>query len=473
MASSRPRLALVLSGGGARGAYEAGVLHYIRTMLPSRPRMRQFDIHCGASVGALNTCFMAATAHDHEFQAKQVREIWEQVREENIYRRNLRALLGFITKSSKGVFMKFLRGSVQGAPHFPGFLDTEPFLPFIRGVIPWKMITKNINAGLTQALSIVATNVFTGRMEFFIQKNKDTVYTGDHVVHFTKILPEHARASAAIPVIFPTVLVDGIAYTDGGLRLNTPLSPAIHLGADAILVVGLNHRAGPGEKIPLSGVRGQEAALGAVLGRVMNSVFLDKIQYDIEQLERINRMIEWSEAIYGKNYLGRVNEHIRKNEIRGDVAERGLKKLDALRIRPSQDIGEIFRRAFQRQSRKHLTTFEKFLIRFLDVDPNNGVDFLSYITFMPEYLKNLLDLGFEDAKKQHEALKDFLDRLILEISRQPSSPPHKSLPTCPKRVLMDVHSPGGRYESPQIRLVLLSLARIGNKYSLSHAVFQR
>ena len=400
----------MLSGGGARGAYEAGVLHYLRTMLPTKQRSRQFDIHCGASVGALNTCFMAATAHDNEFQAAQLRSLWEKVREDNIYRRNLRALFTFITKSSTGVLMKLIRGSARGSPHFPGFLNTEPFLPFIRSVIPWKMITKNIDSGLIQALSIVATNVFTGRMEFFIQKSDQVDYTGDHVVHFTKIMPEHARASAAIPVIFPTVLINGIAYTDGGLRLNTPLSPAIHLGADAIFVIGLNHRAAPGEKIPFSGERGQQAALGQVLGRVMNSVFLDKIQYDIEQLERINRMIEWSEAVYGKNYLGKINDHILKKEIRGDVADRGLKKLEALRIRPSQDIGEIFRRAFQQRSRAHLTTFEKFLIRFLDVDPNSGVDFLSYITFMPEYLKALLDLGFEDAKTHHNAIKEFLDR---------------------------------------------------------------
>ncbi len=381
--SSRSKLALVLSGGGARGAYEAGVLHYIRTMLPPQQRFRDFDIHCGASVGAINTSFMVATEHDHAEQAVQLRYLWENVREENIYRRNLKALFGFLTKSSKGLLWKLLRGTVKGAPHFPGFLDTEPFLPFIRKVIPWKMITKNINAGRTQALSIVATNVFTGRMELFVQKNPSVDYNGDHVVHFTKILPEHARASAAIPVIFPTVLINGVAYTDGGLRLNTPLSPAIHLGADAILVIGLNHRAAPGEKVPTHGTRGEHAALGQVLGRVMNSVFLDKIQYDMEQLTRINRMIEWSEGIYGKHYLKDLNAWLAKKNIKGDVADRGLKKLDCLRIRPSQDIAEIFRHAFRREQRQHLTAFEKFLIRFLDVDPTSGVDFLSYITFMP------------------------------------------------------------------------------------------
>ncbi len=408
--SSPKKLALVLSGGGARGAYEAGVLHYIRTMLPTKTRTRQFDIHCGASVGAINTCFMAATAHDPHYQGVAARALWENLREENIYRRNLKALFEFLTKSSTGMMSKIFRGFGKETPHFPGFLDTAPFLPFIEKVIPWKMISKNIQASYTQALSIVATNIFTGRMELFIEKNSHTPYTGDAVAHFLPVQPKHAMASAAIPIVFPSVLIDGIAYTDGGLRLNTPLSPAIHLGADSIFVIGLNHRAKVGEKIPFHGTRGKAPSLGQVLGRVLNALFLDKIQYDMEQLERINRIVGWAEDLYGKNFLKDLNEMIAKKHVRGDVAERGLKQLNVLRIRPSQDIGELFSHAFRKGKDKHFTTFEKFLIRFLDIDPSGGIDFLSYIVFMPEYLGSLLDLGFEDAKAQHNALKEFLDQ---------------------------------------------------------------
>jgi len=411
--AKRSKLALVLSGGGARGAYEAGVLHYIRTMLPAAQRYRNFDIHSGASVGAINTCFMVATAHDHEAQAKEMRRLWENVRDANIYRTNLKALVSFLTRSSAGVLWKLFSRSGRDSPHFPGFLDTEPFLPFITNLFPWKMITKNLKAGLVQAVAIVATNVFTGRMELFIQKQPDCEYNGDHVVNYVKIRPEHARASAAIPVIFPTVLVNGIAYTDGGLRLNTPLSPAIHLGADKILVIGLNHRASGDEKVPMSGEKGRQAALGQVLGRVMNSVFLDKIQYDMEQLNRINKIVEWSESLYGKNFLPDLNRMLAKKNIKGDVADRGLKKIQALRIRPSQDIGELFRMSFINKDRKHLSTFEKFLIRFLDVDPESGVDFLSYISFTPDYLSRLLDLGFQDAKRHHNQLKEFMEEYYI------------------------------------------------------------
>lgn len=408
--SSRSKLALVLSGGGARGAYEAGILHYIRTMLPEKSRTRHFDIHCGASVGAINTCFMAATAHDQAYQGKALRALWEKVREENIYQRNLTALFQFLTKSGRRVLMKFFKGPGKHTPHFPGFLDTAPFIPYIEKAIPWKMVSKNIEAGLVQALSIVATNVFTGRMELFIEKNPAVKYSGGANIHFTKIKAIHAVASAAIPIVFPPVLVDGIAYTDGGLRLNTPLSPAIHLGADAIFVVGLNHRARPGEKIPSHGEVGRPPSLGQVLGRVLNSVFLDKIQYDMEQLERINRIVDWAEELYGKGFLPDLNKMLVKKNIIGDVADRGLKRLKVLRIRPSEDIGELFRHAFKKGQDKHFTAFEKFLIRFLDVDPASGVDFLSYIVFMPEYLTALLDLGFEDAKRHHNQLKEFMEQ---------------------------------------------------------------
>ncbi len=406
--TARRKLAIVLSGGGARGAYEAGILHYIRTMLPKKIRGRNFDINCGSSVGAINTCYLVATAHNVDRQGKEIRTLWENLRSDNIYRRDTSALLDFLAKSGKGIVFNFFRSKGKKANHFHGFLDTSPFLPFIEKIMPWSMISNNIRAGLVRAISIVATNVFTGRMELFIEKHPDVEYTGEYIHHFAPIQPIHAKASAAIPIVFPTVQIDGIAYTDGGLRLNTPMSPAIQLGADSLLVIGLHHRAKPGEKIPFHGLRGHEPALGQVLGRVMNSIFLDRTQYDLEQLERINRIVDWAEMLHGKNFLKDLNRMIKRQNIRGDIANRGLKRLKVLRIRPSEDIGELFSHSF-RHHRENLSAFEKFLVRFLDIDPSGGVDFLSYISFMPEYLKKLLDLGFEDARKHHSELKEFLE----------------------------------------------------------------
>lgn len=400
-------LALVLSGGGARGAYEAGILHYIRTMLPLKVRYRPFDVHCGSSVGAINTCHLVATSHDMKRQGEEVRHLWETLRSENIYRRDIAALRNFLFESGKGIVRNFFR-KPQKANHFHGFLDTAPFLPFLEKLFPWDMISKNVAEGIVKAVSIVATNVFTGRMELFVEKHKDVEYTGEYIHHFTPIHAVHAKASAAIPLVFPSVLIDGIAYTDGGLRLNTPMSPAIQLGADSILVIGLHHYAKPGEKVPFHGTKGHQPALGQVLGRVMNSIFLDRIQYDMEQLERINRIVDWGEDLYGKTFLKDLNAMLHRRNIKGDIANRGLKRLHVLRIRPSEDIGEIFGHVFRR-GRDKLSSFEKFLVRFLDIDSSSGVDFLSYISFLPEYVKKLLDLGFEDARRHHNELKEFFE----------------------------------------------------------------
>lgn len=409
--SSKKTMALVLSGGGARGAYEAGIIHYIRTMLPATIRNRPFDIQCGSSVGAVNACFLASSAHDLNAQGVRLKDIWETLTAEQIYSRHTKALIEFLTKGSRDVLWSFLRGknTKRERPHFRGFLDTRPFLPFLQSAIDWKRIAENVAVGRPKALCISATNVFTGRLELFIEKRPDVEYTGEYITHFTSIEPIHAMASAAMPVIFPTVAIDGIAYTDGGLRLNTPMSPAIQLGADALFVIGLHHRA-HGGKVPSHGTPGKPPSLGQVWGRVMNSIFLDRIQYDIEQLERINRIIDWSEKLYGETYLKDLNRMLDDKGIRGDVANRGLKRIQVFRIRPSEDIGELFSDIFLKIKKRKLSIFEQFMLRLLDVDPNSGVDFLSYIGFIPEYLKALLQLGFDDAAKHRDEIITFLNQ---------------------------------------------------------------
>jgi NTE family protein len=352
-----------------------------------------------------------STAHNLDYQGMMARKLWEKVRADNIYLRQAKAFVDFLSSGGKGILLNFIKKNEnkKSLPHFRGFLDTEPFLPFLKSLIDWSQITKNIDSGLVRALSISTTNVFTGQLELFIQKHPDTEYTGEYITHMTKVRAEHVKASAAIPLIFPTVMINGIAYTDGGLRLNTPMSPAIQLGADSIFVIGLHHRPKDG-KIPFHGKRGEPASVGQVLGRVMNSIFIDRTQYDMEQLARINAIIEWTENVYGKDYLKKLNRMLKRKKISGDVANRGLKKLNVLRITPSENIGEIFGRSFRKHKERYFTTFEKFLVRIMDVDPTRGVDLLSYIAFIPDYLKNLIDLGFEDAHSHRKEIIEFLER---------------------------------------------------------------
>lgn len=420
MTDSQKNLGLVLSGGGARGAYEAGVVHYIRTMLPADGgAKRRFDTLCGSSVGAINTAFLAATAHDPIYQGPALNEIWQNLRQSDIYRRDIASFVTLLSQSLVGIGHNIFTSLKRKRPedvsrmHFRGILDTSPLLPFLKNIIPWKQISLNIQNRLLKAVSVTATNANTGRLELFVEKHPEISYTGHYIFNEVKLEAFHVMASGALPFIFPTVRINRQHYIDGGLRLNTPMSPAIQLGAEKILVIGMHHES---EKVEAPADRelfaGSELAptLGNLIGKVLNSIFLDKLDYDIEQMMRINRIIDWGEGCFGVDYLKQINSHLIENSIRGDIANRGLKRLEVLKIFPSRDIREIFADATSHGAAfvDQLGRSEKFLLKILDVDITTSKDFLSYIIFYPKYLSMLLDLGFEDARSHHDRLREFL-----------------------------------------------------------------
>ncbi len=412
------RTALVLSGGGARGAYEAGVIHYVRSQLtPKNGARRVFNVHIGSSVGAINTCFMASMADNLAEQGKMLYSFWKNLDQNKIYKRNITAITQLLGQTVKGVTMNLLRlnpfdlkNRPSTSAHFHGFLDTSPLPKYLNQVINFKQIAANLKKGVIDAVSLTATNASTGFMELFIQKRPNVEYTGEYVHRFLELKSEHAMASAAIPLIFPPVKVGDIFYTDGGLKLNTPLSPAIQLGADKIMVIGLHRNYSMGEK-PVRSLTppGEHPSLGQLVGQIMNALFLDRIQYDVEQLTRINRMIAWSEKLFGKDYLSKINDMLIKEGIRGDIANRGLMKIRVLQINPSVDLADIFAESYHGKEAQHsFTAFEKMLLRIMDVDPAAGVDILSYLAFMPLYISRLLELGFEDAHAHRDEIIDFL-----------------------------------------------------------------
>ncbi len=403
--------AIVLSGGGARGAYEAGVIHYIRTMLPKPLCYQRFPIQCGSSVGAINTCFLASTADDLDYQAKQMIELWRNLKPENIYIRNNSAfyklafysLLGIFRNLTRFGYFKQKHGKTR---HFVSLFDTTPFADYLSKTIQWSKIHENIKKGLLKTVSLVATRMRTGKAEIFYQKGSDAFYQGDYPTHSVDLGPVHAMASSAIPFIFSNILIGDYYYVDGSMRLNTPLSPAIQFGAKRILVIDLHPPNGedpfdhgcPESQCPPS--------LGEHVGKLLNSYFLDRVQYDVDQLRRINRLIDASEKVYGKNYLNEVNQ----------VLEKGhrLNTIDYLQISPSTSLGTIFSDWFnsERKSSVKFSFIEKFLMRLLDVHPAINQDLGSYLTFENGYIEKVIELGFEDARKRHDEIGAFLEGSI-------------------------------------------------------------
>ncbi len=414
MARPFSTLGIVLSGGGARGAYEAGVMHYIRTALPTRAKTRPIQLYCGSSVGAINVSYLASQADNTERQGTHLRRAWESLRQDEIYRRDATAVARLLFTSFAGMTANIFRkpkpdSNVSGI-HFRGLVDTSPFPKFLNRMISWSRLNENVERGLVQGISITLTNMRSGQLEFFINKHPSTNYHGNYLVRFGKIGWRHVMGSAAIPILFPAVEIDGIYYADGGLRLNTPMSPAIHMGADRVLVVGMHDssEANTGAAARPTG-KPSPPTLGEIIGKILNSIFLDRLDYDIKQMNRINHIIDWAEEVYGDNFLESVNSMLRTKGITGDVASRGLKRLKVYAVSPSRDIRDLFAEVLRGPGGlSGFTAFEKMLLKLLDVDMHRGQEFLSYFLFLPDYLRALTQLGYDDAKRKHDDLTEFL-----------------------------------------------------------------
>jgi len=414
------KLGLVLSAGGSRGAYEAGVLFYIRSALPPKVATRNFDVQTGTSVGAINTAAMVSLAHDPKLQGEKLKSFWLSIKQDDIYRRDLSAATHFLGATVGGMMRNFLTinpfqiGRGKG-PHFESFLDTTPLKKLLSKSIPWKLIKRNIETGPVDVLALNTTNLKNGHSEIFLQKKPKVKYHGPYLCHEVTLAVDHVMASAAIPMIFPSVRLGNTFYADGGLRLFTPMSPAIQFGAEKLLVIGLRHPL-PIKEPPTNKKTGKEKvhktpSIANQLGRILNGAFQDRIQFDMEQLQRINSILAAGEDIYGKDFIKKINKCMKDKKIDLDIAKRGVRSIESLEILPSESMIGIFLRWLEgaQKGRFKFSAMEKFLIRLLEIDPLSGSDLMSYLTFAPEYIEQIFELGYRDAEKRRDDLIDLLE----------------------------------------------------------------
>ncbi|MBI3992892.1 MAG: patatin-like phospholipase family protein [Candidatus Lambdaproteobacteria bacterium] len=421
--------ALVLSGGGARGAYEAGVIDYIRRHMPPEiAREPLFKIYSGTSVGAINTAFMAASASDPLYQGTRLRELWGTLRDQDIYHTDTRALTGFLIRS--GFFMgtnffglsELLRKRGGDASTFPfnGVLNTSPFVFYLRRNVAWPQIHRNIERRVIDAVTVSTTHMMSGRLVLFVEKHPEVALrSGGEIPIFTQLSPKHILASAAIPLIFPIIRINREFYGDGSMRQNTPMSPAIHLGANRILVVAVHKSAAykyaRPATLPFSEA---EPTVGDIVGKLMDSLFLDRLEYDLEQMRRINFLLRDLESIYGWNALEHLNEYRTKLAIPGKQVQ-PIRHIQPFVIAPTEDIGRVATYHFRRMvaQRDKLTPVQKFFARAAEGSPDAQNDLVSYLMFEPGYLHELINLGFEDARREHDRLVNFFSGRPLEEAR--------------------------------------------------------
>jgi len=385
------RVAMILSGGGARGAYEVGVLSYVLDGFARRrgapPRI---DILCGTSVGAINACFLAAHLADATLGVRRLVDLWTEL--------NLARVLGFGLRQAMSVHRVVLGGGESAA----GLFDVTPMTQLIEREIPWRAIARTLRHGHLSALSVSATEVTSGRTVIFMQTGPEgtlpTTAPPRTVIRGALVGPVHALASAAIPILFPPVRIGRELFMDGGVRQNTPIAPALRLGATHVFAVGLSREV---RGVESGGEDQKPPGAAMVLGKVLNAFLLDHVQSDYEVLKRVNRMIEDGEAVYGADFLHRVNKEVQG---RGDIPYRRVRSLV---VRPSEDIGRLAAAYVRSGALRASGGLTRRILSLLDVGEATEADLASYLLFDGAFAKRLIDLGRADAEARRHEIDEF------------------------------------------------------------------
>ena len=396
---NRPKTAIVLAGGGARGAYEVGVLLYVREKLTKHLGYHiPIDIITGTSVGAINASFFAATLDQPDTQAQALRKSWTDLTIDDL----LSIKFADIFKVGRMLIGKPIDNNTSRGSRHGGLLDTTGLERFVARQTPWRNISKNIHHGNLQALAVSATHVGTGHTVVFTQTSETTKsWSQDPFVEQknSRIGPRHVLASAAIPVIFSAVKIGGEYYTDGGLRQNTPMSPAIRLGADRLLVVSLRHISTP-EELDVQHRSGTQYPHPLfLLGKALDALMLDHTEYDLDRLRRINAILEAGTQAFGEQFNAVLNNKL--TELRGAP----LRPIEAVHIRPSEDIGEMAAHFINSgQARINNKLLARFMRKYVQGENDTHSDIPSYLLFDGQFASELIDLGYQDASRQEEQL---------------------------------------------------------------------
>ena len=380
-------LGLVLTGGGARAAYQVGALRALVELFGNGPL--PFPVVCGVSAGAINGSSLAAGADDFPAAVKHLTDTWLSLTPEHVYRTDALSLVSI----GSGWFRGLTAGGTQPPRRYNHLLDTAPLRELLGREIRFDAIRENVERGLVRGVAVSATNYETGTSVTFFDgaASLNPWARSRRMGVRTPITLDQVMASASIPIFFPPVQVGGSWYGDGGVRLTAPMSPALHLGADRVLVIGIRHPRTAEETLEINAAaQRDDLPLSQILGVLMNAVFLDSLEPDIERVERVTEMLD------------RIQR----------PADSHLRPVHILLLQPSQDLASLAADQVMRFPRTL-----RFLLKGLGVSQNGGADLLSYLAFEQQYIERLVTLGYEDTRARFDEIREFVGDASGRLSR--------------------------------------------------------
>lgn len=370
--------ALVLTGGGARAAYQVGVLSAIAKFIP-RNHGIPFPILCGTSAGAINTTALGCYASCFNLGVKKLEWIWKNLDTAKIYHNDSKGVFGHI---GKGMLASFQADYANKLPR--SLLNNAPLRNLLNSVMNFKRIDNNILHGYLSALSVTASSYSNGNSISFYQA-EENILSWDRAKRCgqsTQLNSEHLMASAAIPLVFPSIKIKDQYFGDGSVHQLSPLSPAIHLGAERIFVIGVDQ---PKELSTNSDNNSHPPTAATIAGHLLDSIFADTMNSDLERMTRINETLQLIP------------------KIKRDKME-GLKNIDSFCLNPSHDFNAIALNYYY-----DLPLPVRLLLRSAGISNNSESSIISYLLFEKNFCTELIKLGFEDAMEKENQIKHFLN----------------------------------------------------------------
>jgi len=372
------RQALVLTGGGARAAYQVGVLSAIASFMP-RNHGIPFPILSGTSAGAINATALACYASCYHLGVKKLEWIWKNFKTEHIYHSDALNVCSYLLK---GIVANYQADYANKTPH--SLLNNAPLRELLNRVVDFRRIDLNILQRYLSSVAVTASSYSSGDSVSFFQSEHSISpwFRAKRRGEPSQLDVEHLMASAAIPLVFPSIKIKQDHFGDGSIHQLSPLSAPIHMGANKLFIIGVEQ---PVEPIHPMENNPHPPSISAIAGHMLDSIFSDTLKADLERLETIN------------NTLGLIPARNRESHA-------GLEYIETLVINPSHDFNAIALEYYQ-----DLPSAIKILFRVMGILNNAESSIISYLLFEKAYCKQLIKLGFHDALEQESKIREFLN----------------------------------------------------------------